>query len=561
MSNFDRSPYFGQVDRSRIGLLTAYQEQLDERLSQLHDYEHPLFEGGYTLDVYEYLKDKTLNREQMQTDEVLDYMSYYFRNLPDWSYPGTMINVIPSVNVLSAAVSGVAEFFNPNCAQDTYSGNLLLAELEVIKYMSDLLGWDWLRSTGIFTFGGTGTNLYAIKLALLNADGETAARGAERGKYFSITSKNGHPCHYQLCDWIGIGSDACIEIPCNADGDLDVEATAAAVRANLRAGKTFLGFNLTGGSTNEMQIDDVESIYRLRETLVEEFALPYKPMIHVDSVLGWVYLFFRDYDFAQNPNGYSADTLRTLQSLYRKVSGFRYADTLGIDFHKTGFCPYVTSLFLVQNKEQYFKLNPAKSYDVAAMHYGDYNPFYTSLEYSRSAKGPIAALTCLKSLGSNAFATLIGDLTEATGMFRRCLQSDPRICIIDTRAEGFASIFSLVPPHLSETVRDVADLRALPEEEVRQLQELNAAFGKKILADCVNRSKHFLFTSSRSYTLPGTDIKIGALKAYPMSVFLDKEQAQVLAAEISESISEFFCNTAALALAPELFQDMSREDT
>ena len=99
------------------------------------------------------------------------------------------------------------------------------------------------------------------------------------------------------------------------------------------------------------------------------------------------------------------------------------------------------------------------------------------------------------------------------------------------------------------------------EEEVRQLQELNAAFGKKILADCVNRSKHFLFTSSRSYTLPGTDIKIGALKAYPMSVFLDKEQAQALAAEISESISEFFCNTAALALAPELFQDMSREDT
>lgn len=559
MNDFDRFPYFGHPDKSRIGLLNTYQESLDKQLSQLHDYQHPLFSGTYSVDVFQFLQDKCLNAEPMEPQDVIDYMTFYFNNLPDWSYPGTMINVIPSVNILSAAISGVAEFFNPNCAQDTYSGNLLLAELEVIKYMSDLIGWDWTQSTGVFTFGGTGTNLYATKLAILNADPESTAKGVVRGKYFSITSKNGHPCHYQLCDWLGLGSDTCIEVPCTPKGELDIEKTAQIVRENLRAGKIFLGFNLTGGSTNEMLIDSIQQIFQLRESVVEEFQLNYRPMIHVDSVLGWVYLFFQDYDFHENPYHYSPETLKILKSLYQKVSCFHYADTIGIDFHKTGFCPYVTSLFLVRDKKKYFQLNPSKQYDIHSMGYGDYNPFYLSLEYSRSAKGPIAALTCLKSLGSQSFCKLIGDLTQATLQFRRELGKDPHLCIIDQDTEGFATVFSLIPKGLN--IRCAEELPSLNAEEIDMVRELNLTFGKKIISDCVKQKTHFIFTASRSYTLPGTDIKIGALKAYPMSVFLDCATAVSLAAEIRTSISELLDEAQPFKQDDgfDLFHDMSRE--
>lgn len=559
MNDFDRLPYFGNADGSRIDLLNFYQGELDKRLSQLHDYQHPLVSGSYSVNVFQFLKDKRLNAEAMTPESVMDYMMFYFNNLPDWSYPGTMINVIPSVNVLSAAASGIAEFFNPNCAQDTYSGNLLLAELEVIKYMSDLIGWDWTESTGIFTFGGTGTNLYATKLALLNADPESAAKGAIRGNYFSITSKNGHPCHYQLCDWLGLGSETCIEVECTEKGALDIEKTAEIVRSNLSAGKTFLGFNLTGGSTNEMLIDSIEQIYQLRESLIEEFHLSYSPMIHVDSVLGWVYLFFKDYDFQENPYGYSPKTLQVLRSLHRKTSCLQYADTIGIDFHKTGFCPYVTSLFLVQDKQKYFKLNPSKQYDIHTMGYGDYNPFYLSLEYSRSAKGPIAALTCLKSLGTRAFCKLIGDLTEACLRFRKELEDDPRVCLIDPDTEGFCTVFSLIPDGLK--VKEAGELSSLKKEKIATIRELNLQFGKKIISDCVQQKKHFIFTASRSYTLPGTDIKIGALKAYPMSVFFDCESAASIAAEVRESISELYhaINEPKQYDEFDLFHDMSRE--
>lgn len=559
MKRFNRQQYFGDAKKSRIPLLNAYQAEIDIRLSKLHDYNHPLMSGSYSVDIYNYLKDRTLNTEPMNPEDVFDYMMYYFNNLPDWSNPGTMINVIPTVNLVSASVSGIAELFNPNCAQDTYSGNLLIAELEVIKYMSDQIGWDWTESTGLFTFGGTGTNMYATKLALMNADLESASKGAVRGKYFFITSESGHPCHYQLCDWLGLGRDTCIEAPCTKNGQIDITKTTEIVRSNLCIGKTFLGFNLTGGSTNEMLIDSTKEIYQLRENVVKEFDLDYRPLIHVDSVLGWVYLFFKNYDFISNPLKYPSDILNILKSLYYKVSQFSYADTIGIDFHKTGFCPYVTSLFLVKNKSQYFKLNPTQTYDIHTMGYGDYNPFYTSLEYSRSAKGPVAALACLKSLGSSAFCELIGDLTDAALYFRKFLENDPRICIINPETEGFATIFSLIPPDLN--IRSVSDIELLSESALAQIRDINITFGKKVLSDCVKHNKHFIFTSSRSYTLPGTNIKIGALKAYPMSIYFDRNNALSIAREILESVSELFNNLKGQKDLDDfdLFEDMSRE--
>ena len=49
----------------------------------------------------------------------------------------------------------------------------------------------------------------------------------------------------------------------------------------------------------------------------------------------------------------------------------------------------------------------------------------------------------------------------------------------------------------------------------------------------------FAYTSSRSYKIKGTDIKIGAIKAYPLSVFLNRSIIKKLIKEINLSISSF----------------------
>lgn len=52
--------------------------------------------------------------------------------------------------------------------------------------------------------------------------------------------------------------------------------------------------------------------------------------------------------------------MRKIQSLNEKVQEFKYADSLGVDFHKTGFCPYVSSLFIVRNRDDFYNFNPSK---------------------------------------------------------------------------------------------------------------------------------------------------------------------------------------------------------
>ena len=48
-----------------------------------------------------------------------------------------------------------------------------------------------------------------------------------------------------------------------------------------------------------------------------------------------------------------------------------------------------------------------------------------------------------------------------------------------------------------------------------------------------------MYTASRSYTLPKTNIKIGALKVYPMSVHITSELVDKIIAEMSIVISEY----------------------
>lgn len=48
-----------------------------------------------------------------------------------------------------------------------------------------------------------------------------------------------------------------------------------------------------------------------------------------------------------------------------------------------------------------------------------------------------------------------------------------------------------------------------------------------------------IFGSSRSYKIPGSDISLGALKAYPMSPFLTTTEVGRIIKEVGQSIEEY----------------------
>jgi L-2,4-diaminobutyrate decarboxylase len=100
-------------------------------------------------------------------------------------------------------------------------------------------------------------------------------------------------------------------------------------------------------------LDDLQEMVALRDQLVDEFHLSYRPHVHADAVIGWAWSAFRDYPMEHNPLGFRLRTIRALAGAVRHIQHLHLADSVGIDFHKTGFCPYIASLFLLKNRDDF----------------------------------------------------------------------------------------------------------------------------------------------------------------------------------------------------------------
>ena len=532
-----RYDYFGNYDESNVNLITNYLKEMESAVEPYTSFGHPFFKGDYKFNYYEYLKQCTLNQESMRVNDVYKYLAPLFQNMPNWINPGTMINVIPPSNLAALAASCFTSMYNPNLGQDTYSGLLLTAEMEVVKYISDLIGWDWKESYGTFTFGGKGTNLYGAKIALNKADPTVRTEGALRNKYFMVTSQTCHPCHFQVCDWIGIGSSNCLELPVMMDGRMDLVKAEDIISKKIEEGYIFIGYNLNGGSTNELTIDPIEDIYNMNLRIKRKYSLDYTPHIHVDTVLGWIGLFFNKYDFEKNELNIDERHLKRIKSLNNRVKQIIYADSVGVDFHKTGFCTLTSSVIVLKNRKDYFTLNPAKEFPLEDLEFGKYNPFETTLELSRGGHGIISALVALKCLGINGFQDLVGNLFSSSEFFREKLSENNLVEIINKETEGFATLFIIKPKkYQSMTLNQIM---ALPDEDIANIRDYNVNYGKYVLKQAVDGTNSFVFTSSRSYVVPGTTIRLGALKAYPMSIFLDYEQVNKIINEINLCIESY----------------------
>ena len=525
--------YFGSCKKSNTKQLNKYIQMLEKYNEKNYNFEYPFTKGEYNLSYMDYIKTKKLNYKSLSPEQIFEELSNLYQCIPNWNNPGTMINVIPPTNLLSVATSAYTNMFNPNFAQDTYGGYLIASEFEVIKYMSDLMNWDYKKSRGIFTFGGKGTNLYATKIALKKADYDSSKKGCDTNKYFMITSKNAHPCHYQVCDWLGIGSDNCIEVPCMENGQINIMESENIISKNIESGKIFLGYNLNGGSANDLVIDPIKSIYDMNERICQKYHLNYKPHIHVDFVLGWVFLFFQNYNFEKN----NSLTLKIIENIKNQALEIKYADSVGIDFHKMGFAPYTSSLFMVKNEMDIQLLEGSNFRKIKDMKFGDYNPYNYTLELTRPSNGSLTALVSLKSLGIEGFQKIFIELIEMVEFLRKKLSKNKRISILNRKSSGLATFFIIKPPEYNNL--DISEILKLSKNEILKIKEYNVNFSKLILEDAKSNKINFVFTSSRSYKYPNTDIALGALKLYPMSVFLNKNECNKICNSIFDEITKY----------------------
>src|SRR5262245_35102104 len=289
------------------------------------------------------------------------------------AHPRSQVNVVAPTSIASVIGVVLPSMYNPNLCSDESGRGFSEAEVRVASIASRLVGYDPQRAGGVFTFGGTGTLLYGLKIGLEKALPGTRELGLARPAAVICSQQSHYACD-SVAGWLGIGQQHVIRAESLRDNSVDVAALEAAAREQLAAGTPIAAIVATMGTTDAFGIDDLAAIHAMRERLVSEFKLTYRPHLHADAVIGWAWSVFNDFSFAENSLGFRGRTVRALASAVSRVRHLKLADSLGIDFHKTGFSPYVSSLFLLRDRAEFSTVVRERETMPYLYHTGQYHP-------------------------------------------------------------------------------------------------------------------------------------------------------------------------------------------
>ena len=515
--------------------LEEYFNQLRLLIKEKTNFDSPYISGKFPKNIIDFLEDKCMKNDISNPRDVIREMSQYFSGTTRWHHPYVMNNIKTPVNIVALAVIFNAIMIDPNLAGDTNCGQVAYAELEVIKYISVLIGWDWKKSGGYFTFGGTSTLLNAVKVSINKSISDVCVNGINE-EVFIISSEQGHSAHADVCNWLGIGSENCFRIPVNSNYQMDINKAESLICEKIESGKKWIGIIACGGTTIQTIVDPILDIYNMRKRIVRKYKLGYLPHLHVDSVVGWIWLFYSKYNFQENELNLSEEVLTKIYDLNRLISRVKYADSIGIDFHKTGFCPYASSLFLTKNSEEIYNLNNKKPVPLEKIEYGLYSPSTYTLELSRSSTGPLSALTTLKLLGYRGYQILLRDIMEGVCMLRKKIEEDCTLEVINADTNGTCILFIIKPQGIN------MEYKQFPYENVEIVKEIalyNYKFYLYVLSKIKEEKIDFFIDYSSGYEKTRNGFHMGVLKMQTFNPMLSLNRAERLAKQIIKLKSEF----------------------
>ena len=468
---------------------------------------------------------------ELVSRDLVDHLAGMFI----WGHPRAQVNVVNPPCIPGILGTLLPAIYNPNLCSEEASRGIALAEVEAISMTAAMMGYDPEKSGGIFTFGGTGTLLYAIRLGIEKAFPGSMQNGLTGDLPVVVCSEQAHYANKTAASWLGLGLNSVVKIPSAPNNEIRTCLLETELRRLLKGGRRIACIVATMGTTDAFGLDHIERIRKIRDDLVREFSLDYVPHLHADAVIGWAWSAFRDYDFSKNPLAFPDRTLRALAAANRHIRHLSLADSIGVDYHKTGFAPYISSAFFVKDANDLRLLTRDQSTTPYLFQSGDYNPGRFTLETSRSGCGPMAALGALQLLGKTGLRTLLGHLVTMAETLRNRLSAQPAISVMNAENVGPVTLFRVYPddvdtfemPKLEQTNAGYApQLQKFNDYNRRVFQFINAEAlrGEGVLISMTDRFRE------TDYGQP-----VVALKSYIMSPFSDQQYVQAVVDSIERA--------------------------
>ncbi|MDD5268248.1 MAG: pyridoxal-dependent decarboxylase [Methylococcales bacterium] len=496
----------------------------------------PLLGSGIKNDHYEASQQAVFPEMISSVEEVTGLLAEFCQGMTIWSHPNAQLNVIPPPTISSITAFIAAAMYNPNIVSDEYSGRFSEAEIQSIAMLSDLIGYDPQLSGGLFTFGGTGTILYGCKLGIEKILGGRGMQEGIREDFKIFSSDVSHYSHLTVLAWLGLGMKNRIAIPSTSNNEMSLCALEKALRATLNSGDKVAVIIATLGTTDAFGIDDLAAIVHLRDSLVAEYELDYVPHVHADAVIGWAWAAFRDYDFEGNPLGFHARTLRSLTDSLVRIDSLQMADSIGIDLHKTGYAPYLSSVFLIKDRSSLALLSREPEQMPYLYQVGHYHPGIYSLECSRSGAGALAALASISLLGKQGYRVLIGHNVEMAEMLRERLERHACIQVLNDYNYGPVTLFRVYPPGVDT---EKALHRELNDPGYRSQLEENNLYNRRLfdlIYERVMQGEGVLLSWTLAYryaSYPDAPA-VAALKSFIMSPWTDLKAIDSVVNQVME---------------------------
>lgn len=480
---------------------------------------------------YERARAQQVTADGRTLEAVIPELVSYLQGMFIWGHPQSQINVVPTPSIASVIGVLLPLLYNPNLCSDESGRRFAEAEVRAIAMTAQLVGYDPQRAGGLFTFGGTGTLLYGVKVGLEKAC-PGAGRQGLKDDVVLLSSEQSHYSCLTVASWLGIGQDHVVRVPSDTNNAVRLEALEAAARQALDAGRKIAAIVATMGTTDAFGIDDLRAIDALRRRLAEQYKLPYLPHLHADAVIGWAWSVFNDYDFLHNPLGFRGRTVRALAAVQHDVQHLPLADSIGVDFHKTGYTPYTSSLVMFRDAGDFELI--ARGRDTMPYLYqsGQHHPGMYSLETTRSAAGPMAALANLLLLGKEGFRTLLGHAVEMAEVLRELIESHPNLTVLNGDNYGPVTLFRAYPDgvdtfHVKQREKTDANYR----QQVREHNEYNRRIFERVHAEAL-AGQGVVISLTNCYRHNDFGDPIVALKSYVLSPFADANRMQAIVSHV-----------------------------
>ncbi len=353
--------------------------------------------------------------------DARDAVFPYFWGTDSWNSPLHLENVRGPANQASLIGAIACLLKNPNLCTDRYSQRSNELEVKAITALANLIFYHTQHPWGVFTIGGTISNLYGAKIGIEKVVPNAMRKGLGGDRVVGICSSASHYSNLTIAGWLGLGTEQLIEVPTDARLSMRLDVLADTLDELYRAGTKVAYISANFGTTDGFGIDDIA---RIRE-LIDDYAVRYSvptPQLHVDAAVGWAMTFLADYDLQSNPLKMNEDVLDTIRQIQGHCVGLRVADSVTLDFHKMGRGHYPSSAFIV-NRRQDLQYLARSVHDTPYFADADIrrDPALLTLECSRPAIGPYCVMASLNGIGMQGWQMLVGRSLELAARLRQRL--------------------------------------------------------------------------------------------------------------------------------------------